>query len=95
MNLLHGDRLIWYIVAIPIDEESQPMTALIWEGRQYQFTRFPQKYHKNPVTAPNFLTQNIQAFQENQHIHKPAFPVLMTYLFMVITWKNRLESQHS
>lgn len=25
-------------IAVPIDKESQPMPALIWEGRQYQFT---------------------------------------------------------
>lgn len=25
-------------IVVPIDEESQPIPALIWEGRKYQFT---------------------------------------------------------
>lgn len=60
--------------AIVIEEESQPMVAFMWQGRQYQFARLPQGYLSSPVIAHNVLTQDIQAFDENTH-KNPVFPI--------------------
>ena len=55
--------------AVPMDDESQPMTAFPWEGRGDQFAGLAQGYLSSPVMAHNttFQQQDIQAFDENTH----------------------------
>lgn len=62
------------LFTIVIEEESQPMTAFTWEGRQYTFTRAPQRYRNSSVIAQNHLTQDIQAFDENTTHINQHFP---------------------
>lgn len=54
-------------LAIPVDEESQPMTAFPWEGRGDQFAGVPQGYLSSPGMAHNLPTRDIQTFDENTH----------------------------
>ena len=76
--------------AVPMDDESQPMTAFPWEGRGDQFAGLAQGYLSSPVMAHNTTFQHKTSRPLMKTHTKPSISYrLRASSFMVIPRKNR------